>query len=147
MPACPCGSGVDYGQCCQPLHNGQPAASPQALMRSRYAAFAMELADYLRASWDAETRPADLELTADTYWYRLEIHSAAEQGDDGQVHFSAYFREGSEWLKLTELSRFRRGADGFWRYLDGQAAFSCCVPGRNDSCPCGSGRKFKKCCG
>ena len=26
------------------------------------------------------------------------------------------------------------------------AAVSSALPGRNDPCPCGSGRKFKKCC-
>jgi len=143
---CPCGSGLDYAGCCQPLHQGQPAASAEALMRSRYSAFALQLPDYLLASWDSAARPAELTPEPDTRWFRLEIHDAAEQGSDGQVHFTAYFRDGAEWLQLSERSRFRRGADGFWRYVDGQADCRRWTPGRNDACPCGSGRKFKKCC-
>lgn len=146
MSLCPCGSEREYDACCGPLHGGAKASSPEALMRSRYSAFALELSDYLLASWDERTRPAELELQPDTHWYRLEIKDAGEQGDDGFVRFSAYFREGKEWLRLSELSRFQRAADGFWRYLDGNADFRRWSPGRNDDCPCGSGKKFKKCC-
>jgi SEC-C motif-containing protein len=143
---CPCHSGLDYEQCCKPLHDGQPAESPQALMRSRYAAFALENADYLLSSWDARTRPANLEFTDDTQWFSLQIHESAQQGNEGSVRFTARFREGSEWLELTEISRFSLGDDGYWRYLDGNADFHRWQPGRNDLCPCGSEKKFKKCC-
>ncbi|HAU19042.1 MAG TPA: hypothetical protein DCS72_11975, partial [Marinobacter adhaerens] len=40
---CPCGSGKSYSECCQPLHHGEAASTPEALMRSRYAAFVLKL--------------------------------------------------------------------------------------------------------
>ncbi|WP_430461645.1 YchJ family protein [Thalassolituus sp. LLYu03] len=144
---CPCGSGLDYRDCCEPLHQGVKAASPEALMRSRYSAFALELSDYLLNSWDARTRPAELTLQPDTRWFRLDVQDSGAQGDEGFVRFTAYFREGDEWLQLSERSRFALAEDGYWRYLDGNADFRRWSPGRNDECPCGSGKKFKKCCG
>lgn len=144
---CPCGSGLLYTGCCEPLHNGTPAASPEALMRSRYSAFALENAGYLLFSWDEETRPETLEFTPDTQWLGLQIHAAEASETHGWVHFTARFRECGEWLQLEERSNFRRAADGGWRYRDGDARFTHVRPGRNDECPCGSGRKFKKCCG
>jgi len=37
---CPCGRGR-YADCCGPLHAGMPAADAEALMRSRYSAYAL----------------------------------------------------------------------------------------------------------
>ena len=47
--SCPCGDGQPYADCCQPLHEGQPAASAGRLMRSRYSAYTLQLIDYLVA--------------------------------------------------------------------------------------------------
>jgi SEC-C motif-containing protein len=115
-------------------------------MRSRYSAFAIEDADYLSATWHSQTRPQNLSLEPDTHWLRLEIVDSSERGDDGEVTFIATFREKQEWLRLSETSRFIR-ENGRWYYLDGNASFETFKPGRNDPCPCGSGQKFKKCCG
>lgn len=144
---CPCDSGLLYAGCCEPLHNGTQAESPEALMRSRYSAFALENAGYLLASWDDETRPQTLEFTPGTQWLGLTVHGSGVSGGEGWVHFTARFREGDEWLQLEERSNFRQAADGGWRYRDGDARFIRLRPGRNDECPCGSGLKFKKCCG
>lgn len=46
MP-CPCGDGRPYANCCQPLHQGRPAAGAGGLMRSRYSAYVLGLIDYL----------------------------------------------------------------------------------------------------
>ncbi|MAK91954.1 MAG: zinc chelation protein SecC [Oleibacter sp.] len=146
MTLCPCGSGLDFAVCCGLLHNGQPASSPEALMRSRYSAFVMGNTDYLLRSWAQENRPAEL-VADDTQWCGLEIYDASEQGNEGRVRFAARFRDQDGYQELTETSRFRRDDDGFWRYVDGDAQFRRWQPGRNDNCPCGSGKKFKKCCG
>ena len=51
-----------------------------------------------------------------------------------------------------ELAEFRKSGDT-WYFFDGKMVgpgqFTRETPkvGRNDPCPCGSGRKFKKCCG
>lgn len=116
-------------------------------MRSRYSAFVMGNIPYLLASWDERTRPAELDLPPDTRWTGLVVHESGTAGDEGFVLFTARFRESSQWGELSERSRFRRTSDGHWRYLDGDARFEELRPGRNDECPCGSGRKFKKCCG
>lgn len=145
---CPCGSGLTYGQCCEPCHLGRAAASPQALMRSRYSAFVLELEEYLRLSWHASTRPEGPLLAKGTRWTGLQVLDHSESGDQGEVAFVATFQEANskDWYQLQERSWFLR-EDGHWQYLEGNANWLLLKPGRNDVCPCGSGRKFKKCCG
>ncbi|ERL52746.1 hypothetical protein BJB45_15820 [Halomonas huangheensis] len=119
-------------------------------MRSRYTAFALGLDDYLLSSWHSTTRPAELG-DDDCHWRHLQIldHGLAEDGS-GHVYFKAVFCEGRagrmRWGMLEERSRFLR-EEGHWRYVDGQPQVSRLKPGRNDPCPCGSGRKLKQCCG
>ena len=114
-------------------------------MRSRYSAFVRDDADYVRASWHPDTRPVELTLEAGEQWLGLEIVDAKQDGDSGQVHFGATHRDGDGFAVLEERSRFVR-ENGHWFYLDGQHTVTPLKPGRNDPCPCGSGRKFKKCC-
>lgn len=153
---CPCGSGMALADCCQLLHDGAVAGTPEALMRSRYTAFALGRHDYLLNSWHSTMRPAELN-DDDTHWVRLEIVDQGVDETDGEpsghVHFRAFFCEGREgragrirWGMLEERSRFLR-EQGHWRYVDGQPRVSRLKPGRNDACPCGSGRKLKQCCG
>ncbi|MCB2388602.1 YchJ family protein [Thalassolituus alkanivorans] len=144
---CPCGSGRLYGDCCQPLHQGQPAATAEALMRSRYTAFVFGLQEYLLESWDSRTRPAELPLDNDTRWFGLTVHDSQQDGDRATVSFSARFCEGKDWFSLSEVSAFALADDGHWRYVDGKADFQPLQTGRNDLCPCGSEKKYKKCCG
>ena len=143
---CPCNSGKDYSACCGPYHNGEVAPTPEALMRSRYSAFALENADYLLASWHKDYRPQTLEFAAGTRWTGLDILGTGSDGDTGTVHFIATFNEAGEWLLLEEKSRFER-LDGRWYYLAGETDFRSPDIGRNDPCLCGSGKKWKKCCG
>ena len=51
MNLCPCGSSLFLAKCCGVLHAGQPAATPEQLMRSRYSAFMLGLGEYLVHSW------------------------------------------------------------------------------------------------
>lgn len=142
---CPCGSGNSYTLCCQPLHQGLAAASPEVLMRSRYTAFYKKLADYLLKTWHASTRPANLDLSNSPQWVSLQVLSSSEDGSSGQVHFRAIYRAGKEWGYLEEHSDFVR-EQGLWYYLSGNTSEGVLRPGRNDPCPCGSGRKYKNCC-
>ncbi len=118
---CPCDGAREYAHCCQPIHRGElEAATPEALMRSRYSAFALGLIDYLRHSWAPETCPVDLELDPAQRWTRLRILDApAVEGERGVVHFRAHYRYGEERDFLEERSRFRREA-GRWVYVDGE---------------------------
>lgn len=142
---CPCGSKTLYQQCCRPLHRGQAATSPEALMRSRYTAFVLGLTDYLRATWHHSTRPDTLTLDDTPDWVSLRVLGSSHTGDAGTVHFRAVYRAGSGWGCLEEASEFVR-ENGYWCYLRGETREGHLKPGRNDPCPCGSGLKFKVCC-
>ncbi|MBW7472115.1 YchJ family protein [Marinobacter sp. M216] len=142
---CPCGSGQDYGNCCQRLHLGEPAGTPEALMRSRYCAFVLGLTDYLLATWHASTRPDSLSLESSPDWASLRILGSSQDGDAGTVHFRAIYRAGSGWGYLEEQSDFVR-EQGRWFYVAGDTSEGTLKPGRNEPCPCGSGKKHKTCC-
>ncbi|GAB4062618.1 YchJ family protein [Uliginosibacterium sediminicola] len=116
--ACPCGKGP-YASCCAPLHAGTPAASAEALMRSRYSAYALRLADYVLASWHPSTRPAELDLSGDAaQWIGLQVLAAKTQGERAEVEFVARFRIGGRAQRMHELSSFVL-EDGRWFYVDG----------------------------
>jgi SEC-C motif domain protein len=120
--ACPCGSGEQYDGCCGPAHAGTPAPTAEALMRSRYSAFALGLAPYLLASWHPATRPAELDLDGATTWRRLQIVDTVAGGagdDDGVVEFRAAYRAPDGAGLLHERSRFVREG-GRWYYLTGE---------------------------
>ena len=154
---CPCGSGQTYGQCCEPvLKQQRPAASAEFLMRSRFTAHVV--GDHLhlhRTYLDTARKPfvADEADVGDVEWTRLVIH-AHEPGPKPEmsyVDFSAYYKDGDAELALHEKSEFRR-IDGPWFYtrslrIGPAPAKATPKVGRNDPCPCGSGKKFKQCCG
>ncbi|MBC3842396.1 YchJ family protein [Streptacidiphilus sp. 4-A2] len=120
---CPCGLGRPYQECCGVYHQGRAAApTAEALMRSRYSAFAVGDQPYLLRSWHPSTRPARLELDPAQRWVRLEVLSV--QGgsafhSEGSVEFRAYCREHGQEDVLHEHSRFVRD-QGAWVYLDGE---------------------------
>jgi len=157
---CPCGSGLLLASCCGPYLDGDSLPpTAEALMRSRYCAFALRNASYLLATWDAAGRPPMLDLTDDqTEWLGLQILSteAGGAGDvRGRVEFVARFRHAGTEHTLHEHSRFRKQGKQ-WLYIDGEIKQqrAALVPvvrrdtvGRNDPCPCGSGSKWKRCCG
>lgn len=141
--------------CCAPFHAGAPAPTALALMRSRYSAYVRGHIDYLLATQDASTRAGiDVEAVAawsrDTTWQGLEIvdtERGGEADDTGFVEFVARGTTHGKPFAQRERSRFRR-VEGRWYYLDGAIrAAAPATPGRNEPCPCGSGKKFKKCHG
>lgn len=119
--ACPCGSGRPYAACCGPLHGGTPAATAEALMRSRYSAYVLGLETYLLATWHSSTRPERLDLAAEPApkWLGLEVrrHAPADAAH-AEVEFVARYRVGGRGQRLRETSRFVR-EDGAWFYVDG----------------------------
>jgi SEC-C motif-containing protein len=115
---CPCG-GASYATCCEPHHNGAPAPTADALMRSRYSAYVLKLERYLLATWHPDTRPASLDLTDDaTKWLGLDIKRHEADGDRAIVEFIARFKVGGRAGRLHETSRFVRD-NGHWFYIDG----------------------------
>jgi SEC-C motif-containing protein len=142
---CPCGSGRALSACCGPLHAGKAAATAEALMRARYAAYVLGDTAYLRATWHPDTCPQ--ELGGPTRWLGLRVlHCDGGQAGDseGTVEFVAAFREAGRVRQLHETSRFVHQG-GRWLYVDGDLQLR--DVGRNEPCPCGSGRKLKHCCG
>jgi SEC-C motif-containing protein len=120
---CPCGGGA-YATCCGPLHAGAPARTAEALMRSRFSAFALGLGGYLRETWDPSTRPGALDLDVGVEWRRLQIVDTARGGEGdgtGVVEFRAAFRSPDGAGVLHERSRFARSG-GRWVYVDGDVS-------------------------
>ncbi len=146
---CPCGSGKPYIDCCALYHHSSQAAStPEQLMRSRYCAYVLRDEPYLLATWHPSTRPAALHLEEGRCWLGLKVVGSGEEGDQaGWVEFVARSRLGGRAQRLEERSRFIREA-GRWYYVDGVIAAEPAAggTGRNAPCPCGSGRKYKRCC-
>ncbi|MCH9638511.1 MAG: SEC-C domain-containing protein [Betaproteobacteria bacterium] len=151
---CPCGSRKDYVQCCgRYIEIGDLPQSPERLMRSRYTAYVACDNDYLLQTWHMDTRPEQLELEREINWLSLEIiscrhgmHNAIV--NEGYVEFIARYTKKGRTLMLHELSRFQCENEQ-WFYVDGKI-FSQPAPkktARNTLCPCGSGKKFKRCCG
>ncbi|MET7773268.1 YchJ family metal-binding protein [Nocardia sp. NPDC005366] len=119
---CPCRRGEPFDECCGPVLAGQRSApSAEALMRSRYTAFAVGDVDYLLRSWHSTRRPRDLDLDPDQRWLYLDIVRSERGGpfdDAGTVEFVAHYRADGVRGSLHEVSRFVR-EDGAWVYLDG----------------------------
>lgn len=121
-------------------------------MRSRYSAYVLGKTDFLLSTWHKATRPEHLDLddAAAVVWLGLEILGTQRGGigdDAGMVEFIARYRTPSGVQQLHERSRFVKQG-GQWYYLDGEfPANHAGKPGRNNPCPCGSGKKYKRCCG
>jgi SEC-C motif-containing protein len=134
---CPCGGAAPdaragaatkaprFVQCCgRYIDGGEAAPRALELMRSRYSAYVLGASDYLRATWDARTCPADLDTDPTApdapRWLGLQIKAFAESdADHATVEFIARYKVGGRAHRLHELSRFLRGEDGRWRYVDG----------------------------
>src|SRR5690606_37710579 len=155
---CPCRSGLEFSKCCEPALSGAVVpATPEALMRSRYSAFAAGRIDYLEETLLPGTRDdfdaaGASEWAAASEWTGLEIRHTEGGGpgeSEGIVEFVAHYRQGGVDRVHHETSTFRF-QDGRWWYVDGIMGVR---PrrvekvGRNDPCSCGSGKKYKKCCG
>ena len=158
---CPCGSGAPFSACCGPyLEGGLWPETAEALMRSRYSAYALGNYDWLVETTHPETRA---EVSAEALarqcqgvrWLRLDVETcvdATEPDAADLVDFHALYELDGVVRQLGERSAFLRH-EGRLYYVDGRplrpAAYRREAPtvGRNDPCPCGSGKKYKNCCG
>jgi SEC-C motif-containing protein len=120
---CPCRSGQLYAKCCAPAHAGMPAATAEALMRSRYSAFVLRRDQYLFETWHPRTRPTDIRLLRHDpppKWLGLEVRHMTTEGDRATVEFVARYRSGGgPATRMHETSRFEREG-GRWYYVDGE---------------------------
>ena len=170
---CPCGSGSDYKNCCEPYLQG--IALPETaekLMRSRYTAFTLPDVSYLKktlapeSQHDFDTKSTE-QWAKQSTWKGLKIIStkAGSAADSkGTVEFIATYEANGEGIDHHEVAEFRKSNNGQWLFVDGDShthkegedhhhhhvetvVRSEPKIGRNDPCHCGSGKKFKKCHG
>jgi SEC-C motif-containing protein len=161
MSICPCGSKLDYEQCCEPVIKGsRPAQTAEELMRARYTAYAKAELDYLlESTHPGQRNDYDLKGTRrwaeKSQWDGLQIISTEGGGAEdsqGTVEFVAHYRYKGRKNTHHELAEFVK-EDGRWFFQQGNMVPQKQVVregekiGRNDPCHCGSGLKFKKCCG
>ena len=117
-------------------------------MRSRYCAHVLEDPEYLKVTWHPEFRPVDLALDHGIRWLGLELLAVDQQTHRATVEFEARLLLQGKVDAIHENSAFVR-EQGRWMYTDGEIlrpSFTPWQPGRNEACPCGSGKKFKCCC-
>lgn len=156
IECCPCSSRKPYANCCAPILSGECAArTALALMRSRYAAFVLHEIGYLLATWHPSTRPVSIDPATIPNWTGLQILRTEKGGEgdtEGVVEFLAIAAGRKQALHFHEESRFVK-EEGRWLYMDGDVKGDAMSSerraqkvGRNDACPCGSGKKYKKCC-
>ena len=126
-------------------------------MRSRYSAFATGNIDYLEQTLLPRTRQdfdreGAAEWSRSSEWTGLTINAlenGREADTEGFVEFVARYRQNGEDRLHHETGRFEKH-DGRWYYADGASGkrpVHVEKIGRNAPCPCGSGKKYKKCCG
>ena len=147
---CLCGSERLYHSCCGRYIEGYEAApTPEALMRSRYTAFARQEFSYLLKTWHPKTRPEELGGDKSSQWLGLTIKASKLDGREGKVEFVAQLVYDRKLETLHELSNFAK-VDGVWLYVDGEFKHEkhrIRNISKNEACPCGSGKKFKRCHG
>jgi SEC-C motif domain protein len=126
---CPCHSSLSYQQCCQPYHFGAHPEKAEALMRSRYCAYALNMPEYLIAT----THPENEQYTKNTSLWKksiqqfaqttqfnsLEILEAAQIGTTATITFKAGLIQSRADASFTERSTFEK-VDGRWLYLSGE---------------------------
>ena len=173
-PQCPCGNSESFESCCGPYLNGQKIPdSAEKLMRSRYTAYTQANVDYIKSTLAPESQldfdaASTQKWAKQSKWLGLKIHSASGGPNDkkGTVEFTATYKEKNQTLEHHEVSQFRKNEAGHWLFLSGDAHThkegeghhhhhekpetvirETPKIGRNDVCPCGSQKKYKKCCG
>lgn len=158
--SCHCGRAASYTECCEKIHNNKTQAqTAEDLMRARYSAFVVGDIDFIMKthlgdSKDDADREALQSWSKESEWLGLEVVSTEKgsaEDKTGVVEFKAQFNAGGEKHTHHERASFLK-VDGQWVFEDGkmvQAPLKREAPkvGRNDPCFCGSGKKYKKCCG
>lgn len=147
---CPCQSEKTYADCCRPFHSGEklPETAEQ-LMRSRYCAYTQVNIDYIVSTTVPSQQklldPAAMQAWGEgTHWVGLEIvkHTPNLSKQHAVVEFKAFFETENGQEAHHEHSLFVR-IDGRWYFVDPTVP----LPSQKQPCVCGSGKKFKHCCG
>ncbi|TCP12310.1 SEC-C motif-containing protein [Bisgaardia hudsonensis] len=147
---CPCQYGKQYQDCCGLLHSYQiRAKNAEQLMRSRYSAFVINNIDYIVATTIPSQQPLlDIEAltqwSLSAKWQGLEIVEYIDKltSNHSAVEFKAFFIQNENLHIHHEKSLFVRIND-VWYFADPTVN----LPTMKKPCICGSGKKFKSCCG
>jgi SEC-C motif-containing protein len=158
---CPCGTNKAYRLCCEPFISGtQLPPTPEALMRSRYTAFAQANMDYIAETMKGPVKD-QFNVESSKQWAQhvtwlgldvIDVTPVTEQDDKGFVEFNVRYRFQNKAENIHERSEFHKEGNR-WFYVNGEPGAAATQRrtaekiGRNDPCPCGSEKKFKKCCG
>jgi SEC-C motif domain protein len=172
---CPCGSKLNYDVCCEPFLEGKSfPVTAEKLMRSRYTAFTKADIAYLEKTLAPESRK-DFDKDASKKWATeadwkglqvLDVKKGGEEDKRGTIEFTATYELDGEQIEHHEVAQFRKTEKGHWLFVDGHSHVhkggeghhhhhneqqtvvrEGPKVGRNDPCPCGSGKKYKKCHG
>ncbi|MBF2720569.1 YchJ family protein [Psychrobacter sp. NG254] len=165
---------LSYQDCCQPYHDdfyngevdkagGIKAETAERLMRTRYSAFVLVQPEYIvKTTVPAQQNLLDINAieswAKETDWAGLEIveHTPKLGKRHAQVEFKAYFNTKKNAGDLAEkvqvhheLSAFvkaksKANDDTRWYFLDPTVTMTV---SQKQPCICGSGEKFKRCCG
>lgn len=160
MEKCPCGSGLAYSACCEPLIRGQAEAqTAEALMRARYSAYVKQEVEFIETTHQRDERDElSIEETRkwsrESTWLGLKILGKEKGGpadDWGKVDFVASYSQKGLREDYHEIGEFKK-VGGRWYYDKGTFVPTTITreqpkTGRNDPCPCGSGKKYKHCHG
>ena len=128
-PLCPCYSQMAYEECCKAFHEGELPTTALVLMRSRYSAFALGLADYImdtthpdnhfytedREAW----RKSIDQFSKKTRFENLEIIDFVDGDEEAFVTFKAHLIQGGRDASFQEKSRFLK-VKGKWFYHSGK---------------------------
>lgn len=151
---CPCSSGTKYADCCQIFLKGSTAVTAEQLMRSRYTAYTLADAEYLYKTSHNTIKSGFnkhdiITWSKENTWQKLEVIDTKNGGiydTQGIVGFKAYFADSQGVSQvLHEISTFEK-IDGHWYYKSGIHPDNIQKVSRNSPCPCGSGKKYKRCC-
>lgn len=158
---CPCGSGKKYSECCEPYIKGtKKAPTAEALMRARYTSYVKQEIDYIINTCEHGEKIADIDRKATEDWSKtstwhglkiLRTEKGTENDDEGIVEFEATYTQKGIRDVHHETGAFKK-IDGEWLYVEGMIKPTTIIRegrkiGRNEPCPCGSGKKYKNCCG
>ena len=172
---CPCGSATELANCCEPFIQGKKLPeTAEKLMRSRYTAYTLKDIAYIKKTLAPESQKdfdekASKEWADKAEWKSLkvmDVKKGTASDTKGTVEFTATYKEAGKTLEHHEVSEFRKNDKGQWLFVDGHAhtheegqghhhhhhkqetvVREGPKVGRNDPCPCGSGKKYKKCHG
>jgi SEC-C motif-containing protein len=128
---CPCHSQKTYDECCKKYHEGSLPVNAVDLMRSRYAAYALNLATYIIQTTDCENPEFEPDFkkwqkqieafSKSTEFCDLKILDFKQEGDQATVSFYANLKQMGQDMSFTEKSTFRK-INGKWLYLKGEVS-------------------------